>query len=191
MKKYFVLILAGAVLVLLAISPVRQIYAPFKYRKLIKDYAAKYGLDWLLVASIVYHESRFKDKARSSKGACGLMQIMPATAEELARKMGWERFSTSELFQPRKNLELGCYYFSGLLAEFGGSTRLALTAYNAGTGNVFKWYGFSKKGSSRPPPGEIEYTDIAGYLYPETRCYVDKVTNTYRLLKLMNRVWRL
>ena len=191
MKKYFVLILAGAILVLLVVSPLRQVYAPFKYRKLIRHYADKSGVNWLLVASIVYHESRFKAKAKSSKGACGLMQIMPATGEELARKMGWERFSTSELFQPNKNLELGCYYFSGLLAEFGGNTRLALTAYNAGKGNIFKWYGFSKKDSSRPRPSEIEYNDIARYLYPETRSYVNKVTNTYRLLKLMNRVWKL
>jgi len=191
MKKYVIFILAGVVLVLLAVSPLRQVYAPFKYRKLIKHYAAQYGIDWLLVASIVYYESRFKKEARSSKGACGLMQIMPATGEELARRMGWDGFSPDELFNPRENLELGCYYFSGLLTEFGGNAQLALAAYNAGKGNILKWYGESRDDLPGSMPDKTDYKDIEKYVYPETRRYVNKVINAYRMLKMMNRVWRL
>lgn len=171
MRRYIILVIAIFFLLLFIGSPLRQIYAPFRYRELVKYYAEKYSLDWLLVCSIIYHESRFRYKAESNKGARGLMQIMPETGYEIARKLGLEDFSIDNLFKPRINLEFGCYYFSSLIKEFNNDIRLALAAYNAGKGTVYR----------------LNYSD----LYPETRRYVSRVNSTYRLLVLLNKIWRL
>jgi len=68
MKNTLSLSVAGVVLVLLAVSPLRQVYAPFKYRKLIKHYAAQYGIDWLLVASIVIMKAGLKMRPEAVRG---------------------------------------------------------------------------------------------------------------------------
>lgn len=180
MRRYIILVICVFFLLLFMGSPLRQIYAPFRYRELVRHYAEKYNLDWLLVCSIIYHESRFRYRAESNKGARGLMQIMPETGYEIARKLGLEDFSADSLFKPRINLEFGCYYFSRLLREFDGDIRLALAAYNAGMGSVYRYYSRTSG-----------YVDIYKYLYPETRHYVNKVNSTYRLLVLLNKIWRL
>lgn len=192
MRRYIVIITAGFLLFLLMASPLRQIYAPVRYRELLKHYADKYNLDWRLVSSIVYHESRFRYKAVSNKGAVGLMQIMPETGREIARKLGWQDFSLENLFSPIVNLEFGCYYFNCLLKEFNNDTRMALAAYNAGKGTIYKCYSARNSGlNSVAGAGVAGYPDIKNYLCPETRNYVNGVNNTYKLLKLLDKVWKL
>lgn len=213
MRRYIIIVISAFILLLLVASPMRKALAPFRYRELVKYYAEKNGLDWLLVSSIIYHESKFRYLAESKKGARGLMQIMPKTGFEIAKKMGLKDFSSDYLFRPRINIEIGCFYFNGLLREFNNDIRLALAAYNAGKGSVYRCYtlyktdsimpisGFSKDDLSYPSTkggpladtliNVLGYTDIQKYLYPETRCYVSRVNNTYRLLKLLDKVWRL
>lgn len=192
MRRLIIIIVCSFLLLLFIGSPLRQIYAPVKYRELVKYYAAKYNMDWLLVSSIVYHESRYKHKAVSNKGAIGLMQIMPDTGSEIARKLGWQDYSGEYLFRPIVNLEFGCYYFSRLLKEFNNDVKLALAAYNSGKGNVYRCFSAYEGafgGSSQK--GMLGYPDIQKYLYPETRRYAARVNNTYRLLKLFDKIWRL
>jgi membrane-bound lytic murein transglycosylase F len=107
-----------------------------QYIPLIKKYAEKYNVDWVLVLSTMRQESRFNSDAISDQGAGGLMQIMPLTQIELSEKLGMK-----EAMSPRNNIIAGVYYFSSLLNSVEGSTKedrfcITLAAYNAGMGRV-------------------------------------------------------
>ncbi len=87
----------------------------------------RHGLDPCLVLSVMRAESGFNQRAVSPKGASGLMQLMPATAE---------RFGVRNIFDPRENIFAGARYLRWLLDRFNGDLRLALAGYNAGEGAV-------------------------------------------------------
>jgi hypothetical protein len=112
----------------------------------VQEAAAKYDLPSRLIKAVIRAESNFKVDAVSSAGAQGLMQLMPATAEELGVK---------NPFDIRQNIEGGSRYLRKMLDRFGGNVAKALAAYNAGPGTVTKYNG-------RVP-------------YPETRQYVKRV----------------
>jgi soluble lytic murein transglycosylase-like protein len=114
--------------------------------KNIQKAAAKYNLPPELITAVIRAESNFKVSAVSSAGAQGLMQLMPATAEELGVK---------NPFDIGQNIDGGTRYLRKMLDRFGGSVPKALAAYNAGPGTVMKYNG-------RVP-------------YPETRQYVKRV----------------
>jgi len=90
--------------------------------------AADYALDPKLVEAVAWRESRFRPAARSSKGAMGVMQLMPATARDLG-------VDPSDMAQ---NIKGGAMYLRQMLNRFGGDVKLALAAYNAGPGAVLK-----------------------------------------------------
>ncbi len=92
--------------------------------------AARNDLDPVLLYSVMHQESAFKPQAVSHKGACGLMQIIPATAS---------RFGVRDIFNPQQNIEAGARYLRFLLDTFEGDVSLALAGYNAGEGNVKKY----------------------------------------------------
>jgi soluble lytic murein transglycosylase-like protein len=112
--------------------------------------ARRYGLDPALVTAMVEVESGFDVRAVSPKGAQGLMQIMPGTAQDLKLK---------DTFDAARNIEAGTRYMRSLLDRFGGDVKLALAAYNAGPGAVSRHGGV--------PP------------IPETRQYIEKVKAKY------------
>ncbi len=122
--------------------------------QLIYSAAKRHGLNPRIVAAVVRAESAFDHRAISPKGARGLMQLMPATAN----RFGVRR---SELFEPARNLEAGTRYLSWLLKRFGNDLPRALAGYNAGEGAVDRYDGV--------PP------------YRETRGYIRRI---YRSLKL-------
>lgn len=146
---------------------------PVFYKDIINVYSAEYNIDPLLVTSVIKAESNFSKKARSSTGATGLMQLMPATAEEIAKDLGYKGFKASDLENPDINIRFGVYYLAELKAEFGGSNILALAAYNAGRSKVQSWRKLN-------PMIEAEIADIP---YGETREYVKSVIGTYNWLK--------
>jgi len=88
-----------------------------------------------LVNGIIWVESRFQVRARSSQSACGLMQLMPRTAREVARNIG-RRYAP---FDPEFNIHAGTYYFARMLERFDGNMTLALAAYNIGPAVVDRW----------------------------------------------------
>ncbi|MEE9385601.1 MAG: lytic transglycosylase domain-containing protein [Nannocystaceae bacterium] len=98
--------------------------------------SAQYGLDPALINGVIWVESRFQPRAKSPAGARGLMQLMPATARELARQLGDRR---ARPYDPGFNIRAGSFYLSKLLRRYDGDERLALAAYNAGPGNVSRW----------------------------------------------------
>jgi soluble lytic murein transglycosylase-like protein len=91
-----------------------------------------------MVNGIIWVESRFQVQARSEAHACGLMQLMPSTAREVARELGLHY----ELYDPEFNIHAGTYYFARLVDRFDGNVRLALAAYNIGPGTVEGWVRF-------------------------------------------------
>ena len=95
--------------------------------RLVSSSAARHRVDPRLVAAVINQESGFKARAVSSAGACGLMQLMPATAR---------RFGVRDIFDPAQNIDAGVRYLRWLLDTFGGRVDLALAGYNAGEGRV-------------------------------------------------------
>jgi soluble lytic murein transglycosylase-like protein len=98
---------------------------------LVQEAAAQNGLDPCLILSIMRAESGFNRTAVSTKGAMGLMQLMPETAT---------RFGVKNIFDPRENVLGGSRYLRWLLERFSGDVRLAIAGYNAGEGSV-EFYG--------------------------------------------------
>ena len=124
-----------------------------------------------IVLSIIRQESSFASHAVSPAGARGLMQIMPATAKQVARKKR-KSFSVQKLnSDPDFNVELGSTYFADLLKRFNGSYILAIAAYNAGPTNVKRWLR-----SIGQPEKDIDAIDwIERIPFNETRNYVQRV----------------
>ncbi len=105
--------------------------APVVYRDTIEHWAKFHRLPDHLVLGMIRQESAFDLTAQSHAGARGLMQLMPATARELAGKLGLG-YSTEQLFEPATNIRLGTTYFRSVLDTFDGNVELALAGYNAG-----------------------------------------------------------
>ena len=118
--------------------------------KLVWEASLVFGLDPMLVYSVIKAESGFNRLAVSPKGACGLMQLMPATSA---------RFGVKNVFDPRENVFAGARYLRWLLDRFGGEVRLALAAYNAGEGAVDRY-------DNRIPPF-LETQDYVRAIYGE------------------------
>ena len=104
------------------------------FGKQIYKVALRHSLNPQLVAAVIERESAFNPRAHSSKGAFGLMQLLPATA----RRFGVKR---REIMNPVRNLEAGARYLKWLAERFEGDTLLVLAAYNAGEGSVERFGG--------------------------------------------------
>jgi len=103
-----------------------------KFDKIIITAAKKFDVDVALVSAVIQAESNFNPHEISNKGARGLMQLMPATAE---------RFGVFDSYDPEANIYGGVRYLRWLLETFHGNADLAVAAYNAGEGNVWKYNG--------------------------------------------------
>jgi len=103
-----------------------------KFDAVIVEAAKKFDVDAALVSAVIKAESDFNPRELSNKGAAGLMQLMPATAE---------RFGVTDSFDPVANIYAGTRYLRWLLKTFDGNADLAVAAYNAGEGNVWKYNG--------------------------------------------------
>ncbi len=127
--------------------------------------------NWTMVHAIARQESQFDRAIVSRAGARGLMQLMPATAQEVAGKVGLS-YNQSSLFDPQYNIQLGSSYFQQVLRYYNGSYPLAVAAYNAGMGNVNKW--LKANGDPRQPGGDILQW-IENIPIWETKDYVQRV----------------
>lgn len=125
------------------------------------------GLDLAWAYGLIRQESRFIIDARSSAGAGGLMQIMPATARMVARKIGMD-YDPSGLHDIDTNITLGTNYLSMIYNQFDGSAVLASAGYNAGPGRPRNW----RATLTRPVEGAIFAETIP---FDETRTYVENV----------------
>ena len=117
---------------------VREIQLPLRHDDIIRQQAADKNVDASLIAAVIYTESRFRDQT-SHAGAKGLMQIMPETADYIARKSGGTQFTRADLATPQINIAYGTWYLRYLLDKYEGNTILTLAAYNGGEGKVDEW----------------------------------------------------
>jgi soluble lytic murein transglycosylase len=165
-------VVAAFVLLAVVVRPfadkaVQEIALPLRHDDIIRQQAADKGLDPSLIAGVIFVESRFRDQT-SHAGAKGLMQILPSTADYIARKSGGTAFEQGDLATPQINISYGSWYLRYLLQHYHGNELLALAAYNAGEGKVDEWY---REASARG-----EQFEVATHIpFPETRSYVSAV----------------
>jgi soluble lytic murein transglycosylase len=165
-------VVAACVLLAVIVRPfadkaVQEISLPLRHEDIIRQQAADKRLDPSLIAGVIYVESRFRDQT-SHAGAKGLMQILPSTADYIARKSGGTAFEQGDLATPQINIAYGSWYLRYLLEHYHGNELLALAAYNAGEGKVDEWY---RDASAR---GE-DFEAATHIPFPETRSYVGSV----------------
>src|SRR5215813_5196310 len=134
-----VIVIAVLSLVRPADHAVQEIKLPLRHDDIIRQQAADKGVDASLIAAVIYTESHFRDQT-SHAGAKGLMQLMPSTADYIARKSGGTRFERADLATPQINISYGTWYLRYLLQKYHGNTILTLAAYNAGEGQVDRWW---------------------------------------------------
>lgn len=151
---------------------IKKLY-PIAYREIVCEYYD----DWRLILSIVKAESGFRPDVTSNAGACGLMQILPSTAEFIAEKNGIEEY---DLYEPRDNLHLGCLYFMYLEEKFS-NLQTVLAAYNAGEGTVKEWLKDSRYSSDGVILSSIPYTETKNYVIK-----IKKYYQNYRKIYLTN-----
>lgn len=153
----------------------REKRLPFEHEEIIYECASDYDVPPEVVFSVIYAESGFREQALSGRGAMGLMQLMPATYEELCHKIGIDSDACSP-YEPSVNIRCGTYYLHELYVMFG-RWELAIAAYNAGLGNVQSWlssdtYADGEGGLKRIP-------------FPETDAYLERVLENIPLYRDM------
>ncbi|WP_434421103.1 transglycosylase SLT domain-containing protein [Nannocystis pusilla] len=115
---------------------------PLAFSDLVRAGEGAHQVPWFLTFAIMQTESRFEPGVTSWAGARGLVQLMPATAKDLARQAGVDGFDEARLYDPSLNLDLGTLYLGNLVRRYGGddaAVPLAIPSYNAGAGAVDKW----------------------------------------------------
>ena len=139
-------------------------------------------VDPALVHALMRQESQFNTKAQSPVGALGLMQLMPATARQVARQLGVRHKTAWLTERPAHNIRLGSAYIGDLLNKYDGDYVLAIAAYNAGPGRVNRWL----KTFGDPRSNDISHMDWIE-LMPiyETRNYVQRVMEGVRVYRLL------
>jgi len=146
---------------------------PLAWRQELQQTALEHKLHPSWVFAIARQESAFRQDARSSVGALGLMQLMPATARETARRFGIGLKNDQEILLVRTNVALGSAYLTQLQAQFNGNRVLTFAAYNAGPSRVRRWLQ-----DAGHLPWDIWVESIP---FDETRQYVQNVL-TYAVI---------
>lgn len=174
MKKLIKFIIKLFIIIFL-VELVYLYFIPKKYDDIIDKYSSEYNVDRSLVKAVIFKESRFKETAVSSKGAIGLMQLMPSTALWLMNKLKIEDY---KIESADNNIRLGTYYLSYLMNLMDSDEEHALLAYNAGPENAKRWVnseGYSKE-------------DMDNYVdFNETRKYVREIKLTKNIISFMDK----
>jgi soluble lytic murein transglycosylase len=163
---------------------------PKNFSPWIESEAKKYNLNPILVRSLIRQESAFGIRAMSVSNAQGLMQLIPATAQDVARRLGMKRLDFPEdVFRPEINIPLGTFYISSMIEQFSGNVPFALGAYNAGPTKM-KIFAESRdevkslmaKPSSNPMD-EIWFDELP---WTETSFYIKAILRNSLIYKLID-----
>jgi soluble lytic murein transglycosylase-like protein len=122
---------------------------------IITEESKKYDYDWELILAIIRTESHFNTRAKSNKGARGLMQVLPSTAKWLSPKMGLEYGGRESLYDPEYNVKLGTRYLHMLHQKFGNIEK-AIVAYNRGPNGLTRYL---RQGRKFPPKYLVKVMD--------------------------------
>lgn len=141
---------------------------PLDYQEEIAASSARHTVDPMLVAAVIETESGWDPQAASRRGAQGLMQLMPETAQDMIDLglVDGHAFHSDELDDPGTNIEFGCAYLAYLIDYFNGSIDSAIAAYNAGLSNVNDWT-------------EQDTVLHNAITFPETQAYLIRVKNAW------------
>jgi soluble lytic murein transglycosylase len=142
-----------------------RLWYPLRYEAIVRGHAQNYRLDPVLLAAVIYQESKFQADVESRSGAIGLMQLLPDTAKGIAIHTGGNRFRVQDLYTPEINVRYGAWYLRHLMDKYGDE-RTALAAYNAGQDNVDRWR-----------------QEGRGVVFAETRAYVARVEDLKKIYR--------
>ena len=143
---------------------------PMRYSGVVKSYCEAYGVPVTLALAVIKTESNFKEDAVSSAGACGLMQLMPATFEAIFSELSRD----GDIFDPSHNIHAGVRYLWQMHERYG-NWRVALAAYNAGPVRVDEWL--------KDPAYSLDGETLREIPFRETRNYVSRVTAAERIYR--------
>ena len=158
-----IILLATAGVISLVFVAERIYFYPLKFKEEVFSASERFGVDKSLIFATAQVESNFNKHAVSNKGAIGVMQIKPSTAEFIAQKLEVEDY---DLFDAKTNIDFGAWYLSYLILRFK-NVDTAVCAYNAGETIVRKW--LNNKEYS------IDKTTLFKIPYPETSAYLKKI----------------
>lgn len=176
MKALYSIIFLSVVAIILSflVGAFYAYFYPMAYKDKIVEYGNLYQVDSAIIASVANVESGFNEEAKSNKGALGIMQLMPSTAQWLAGKMN-EKYSEEMLLEGEYSIKLGSFYLSYLFNQFG-DMQTALCAYNAGQGKVKNWLSIKEYSNDGKTLDKIPFE--------ETKNYLNKVYKNYHYYKL-------
>jgi len=166
-----IVILASGIYLLCLVKPTLQRIYPFHFEAVVYEQARQFDLDPYLIAALIHVESKWNANAVSSKGATGLMQLMPETAAWISEQTGIQ-YQLEDLMDPELNIMLGCWYLDYLRSHFSSLTA-ALAAYNGGQGNVQKWLTENQWDGT--------FAQIADIPFRETRVYMWRIAHTWTI----------
>lgn len=163
---------------------------PKEYATFVKPYAERQKVSEAWIYSIMRQESSYQKDAKSSSNALGLMQLLPATGQQLADEFKLKKFVVPDsLFDPQINIQLGVVYFSRLVGGFSGNIPMALAAYNAGPARLRRWTsarkdleGLEAKASSDPET-ELWIDELP---WEETSLYVKAILRNYLIYQFLD-----
>ncbi len=149
------LFLIALPVLLRAPDAVQRALHPLRYEAEIRAASAEYGLEPAFVAGVIYAESRYNPDVQSSRGAYGLMQVLPETAAFISQRSG----ITGDYRDPATNVRMGSWYLNYLQGRYDGDQALTLAAYNSGEGQVDSWLA-----EGREVPEEIPFQETRDYV---------------------------
>jgi len=178
-------------------KPFIKVAFPFEFKDLIESFSKNNSLESNLIRGLIRQESSFFPEALSPTGAKGLMQLMPAAADDMATDLGLKKKnSTVDLFEPNTNVRLGTRYLQRMIRKFDGNISLALAAYNVGPERMSRWMRARKLIPQVSSQADYEIW-IDELPWSETSYYVKSVLRNliiYRVLdkgrvQLGNPIW--
>ena len=167
------ILLATAGVISLVFVAERIYFYPIKYKEEVFSASERFGVDKSLIFATAQVESNFNKDAVSNKGAVGVMQIKPSTAEFIAQKLG---VSDYDLFDAKTNIDFGSWYLSYLISRFK-NVNTAVCAYNAGETKVRSWLNNQEFSLDKITLFKIPYPETSAYLKK-----IEKSSKKYRKL---------
>lgn len=163
---------------------------PEIFNSLYAKESARYGVDPVLLRSLTRQESGFNMRAVSTSNALGLMQMIPPTAQEVAKKLGLQVSLPDDMFRPEVNIPMGSFYISQMLDQFQGNVPFALAGYNAGPHRMKTWLDGRdevKALISQPssaPSDELWFDELP---WNETSFYVKSILRNVLIYRMIDK----
>jgi soluble lytic murein transglycosylase len=163
---------------------------PQVYQSLYQKESDRYGIDVVLLRSLTRQESAFNLRTTSTSNAMGLMQMIPPTAQEVAKKLGMKINLPDDMFRPEVNIPMGSFYVSEMLGQFQNNIPFTLAAYNAGPYRLKKWIEGREEISSAlanpssEPVSEVWFDELP---WNETSFYVKAILRNVLLYRMIGK----